>query len=60
MTISNERVAVATSPAPEAAIARIRSIARFSLGVRSGTASASRIRASASSNFLPRIACSAA
>ena len=57
---ANDRVAVGMSPAPEAATPRMRSMARISPGVRSGTASASRILASASSNLLARTSSCAA
>ena len=45
---SNERAAVSTSPAPEAAAIRMRSIRKVSLALRAPTASASRTLASAS------------
>src|SRR6058998_3454164 len=59
MTSSKALIAVAVSPAPSAEKPRRRAIRKASCGVRLGTASASRRRASASS-YLPALAASCA
>ena len=56
--LERTRSRVGMSPAPDAAMARMRSMATFSVAVRSGTASASRIFTSASPNFPARISSS--